>query len=46
MAIYGVLAALLFVMGGVAALGFRFAKLLEPRQRKVLYFRADSRLEA
>ena len=37
MAIYAVLAALLLVLGGVAALGFRFAKLLDSRQRKLLY---------
>lgn len=35
--IYVVLGATLLVVGGVAALGFRFAKLLPPSQRKVLY---------
>ena len=35
--IYVVLGATLLVVGGVAALGFSFAKLLAPRQRKVLY---------
>ena len=35
--IYVVLGVTLLVVGGVAALGFRFAELLAPRQRKVLY---------
>lgn len=35
--IYVVLGATLLMLGGAAALGFRFARLLEPRQRKVLY---------
>ncbi len=37
MAIYAILAVPLLVVVAVAALGFRFAKLLESRQRKVLY---------